>query len=62
MQRGLHIEMIPEVELARPLPMQQHLHSMLHGAGRCERTAVHEEDLVGVADGVETVRDDDFRR
>jgi len=47
--------------LALSLAMQQHINRLLHGAGTGDRSAVHEEDLVGVLDGVQAMRDDDAR-
>ena len=41
--------------------MQEHVDGLLHGTGGGDGAAIDEEDLVGVLDGVEAVRDDNAR-
>jgi hypothetical protein len=46
--------------LSCSLLIQQHLKGMFRRAGSCDRSGVHEEDLVYLLDRVQEVRDDDL--
>jgi hypothetical protein len=44
--------------LARPLLVQEHVHSVLHGTCQRDLPRIHKEDLIHVVDRVQPVRDD----
>src|ERR1700691_2737882 len=58
--RSLQSQLSDAARLTCSLLMQQHLEGMFHGAGECDGSGVHEEDLVYLVDGVQAVRDDDL--
>src|SRR5262249_22637710 len=48
--------------LADSLAVEQHIEGLLHGTCGDDLSGVDEEDLIGVGDRVEAMRDDDLRR
>jgi len=57
---GLHQRFL--VGLARAFAVEEHVDRLFHRARALDRTGIHEENLVGVLNGIQTVRDDDARR
>jgi hypothetical protein len=58
---GLDAVIVAKLASALPLPVQEHIHCMLHGSRQCNAPGIDEVNLIHVVDGVQTVRDDHLR-
>src|SRR5918996_434400 len=47
--------------LTDPFSVQQHIQGVLHGTGGSDFSGVDKENLIGIRDGVQAMRDDDLR-